>query len=43
MAARMTDQMDRQTKVAFTILGVLILFIVALYLFGDFSGWYEVE
>jgi predicted RND superfamily exporter protein len=35
--------MDRQTKMAFTVLGVLILFIVALYFYGSFSGWYEVD
>ena len=39
----MTDMMDRQTKAAFTILAVLIVFCVALFLYGHFNGWYEVE
>lgn len=37
----MTDTMDRQTKLAFTVLGVLILFIVALGFYGSIQGWYE--
>jgi hypothetical protein len=37
----MTDMMDRQTKFAFSVLGALILFIVTLYLYGSYSGWYE--
>ena len=39
----MTDQMDRQTKMAFSVLGVLILFIVTLWLYSTFQGWYEVD
>ena len=37
----MTDAMDRQTKFAFAVLGALIAFIVTLWLYGTFSGWYE--
>ena len=33
--------MDRQTKAAFTILGVLIVFMVVLFAYGHFNGWYE--
>lgn len=33
--------MDRQTKFAFAILAVLIAFVVLLFFFGHFSGWYE--
>jgi nitrate reductase NapE component len=33
--------MDRQTKMAFAVLAVLIVFIVALALYGSFNGWYE--
>ena len=33
--------MDRQTKMAFAIVAVLVAFIAALYFFGSFSGWYE--
>jgi len=33
--------MDRQTKLAFAIAGVLIAFIVLLTLWGSFHGWYE--
>jgi hypothetical protein len=33
--------MDRQTKFAFVIVGVLIAFIVLLALYGSYSGWYE--
>lgn len=33
--------MDRQTKMAFTILAVLIGFIVLLGFYGSISGWYE--
>jgi ABC-type phosphate transport system permease subunit len=39
----MTEMMDRQTKFAFATLAVLIAFIVLLYFFGNFSGWYEVD
>lgn len=41
VAEPLTDMMDRQTKAAFTILGVLILFIVLLYVYGSYSGWYD--
>jgi hypothetical protein len=37
----MTDMMDRQTKMAFSVLAVLILFIVLLGFYGSISGWYE--
>ena len=33
--------MDRQTKLAFITLGVLIAFVLALYFYGNFSGWYD--
>jgi hypothetical protein len=33
--------MDRQTKLAFATLGVLIAFIVLLALWGSFHGWYD--
>jgi hypothetical protein len=33
--------MDRQTKLAFAVVGVLIAFVVILFLWGSFSGWYE--
>ena len=33
--------MDRQTKFAFAVLGALIAFIVTLWLYGTFNGWYE--
>jgi hypothetical protein len=33
--------MDRQTKLAFAIVGVLIAFIVLLALYGSYNGWYE--
>jgi hypothetical protein len=37
----MTDMMDRQTKMAFSVLAVLILFCITLFLYGHFNGWYE--
>jgi cbb3-type cytochrome oxidase subunit 3 len=37
----MTEEMDRQTKFAFAVLAVMIVFIVTLWLYGTFSGWYE--
>lgn len=37
----MTDMMDRQTKLAFSVLAVLIAFVVILFFYGHFSGWYE--
>ena len=33
--------MDRQTKLAFSVMFALIAFIVTLWLYGSFSGWYE--
>ena len=33
--------MDRQTRLAFITLAVLIAFLVLLWLYGSFSGWYE--
>lgn len=39
----MTDVMDRQTKLAFATLAVLIAFIVLLYVYGSYSGWYDLE
>jgi hypothetical protein len=33
--------MDRQTKLAFATLAVLIAFIVLLALWGSFHDWYE--
>ncbi len=33
--------MDRQTKLAFATLAVLILFVVLLGFYGSISGWYE--
>jgi len=33
--------MDRQTKVAFAALAALIAFVVTLWLYGTFSGWYD--
>ncbi len=37
----MTEMMDRQTKMAFSVLAVLIGFIVLLGFYGSISGWYE--
>jgi hypothetical protein len=36
-----TDEMDRQTKLAFATLAVLITFVVALAFYGSIHGWYE--
>ena len=37
----MLNQLDRQTKMAFSVLAVLIVFIIGLYFYGSYSGWYE--
>jgi hypothetical protein len=33
--------MDRQTKMAISVMFVLIAFCITLWLYGTFSGWYE--